>query len=120
NAMVNITRNTFFDVRREYAPFWYMPTSYDRRTNTFRTTMVNENTGTEYLNYVPGDRTVNSRFYMQSSLNYARTLQEKHSLSGLFVFMLRDELTGVITDLQSSLPFRNIGLAGRATYGYDN
>ncbi len=34
--------------------------------------------------------------------------------------MLRDELTGDITDLQSSLPFRNIGLAGRATYGYDN
>ncbi|TCD00243.1 SusC/RagA family TonB-linked outer membrane protein [Pedobacter psychroterrae] len=120
NALANITRNTFFDVRREYAPFWYMPTSYDRRANTFRTVMANENTGTEYLNYIPGARTVNSRFYLQSSLNYARTLKEKHSLSGLFVFMLRDELTGDVTDLQSSLPFRNIGLAGRATYGYDN
>ncbi|RZM26556.1 MAG: SusC/RagA family TonB-linked outer membrane protein, partial [Pedobacter sp.] len=83
NALANITRNTFFDVRREYAPFWYMPTSYDRRANTFRTVMANENTGTEYLNYIPGARTVNSRFYLQSSLNYTRTLQEKHSLSGL-------------------------------------
>lgn len=120
NTLLNITRNTFFDVRREYAPFWYQAGAYDKRSNSYKVELLNEDFGTEYLNYTPGARTVNSKFYMQSSLNYSRTLKEKHSLSGLFVFMMRDELTGVVTDLQSSLPFRNIGLAGRATYGYDS
>jgi TonB-linked SusC/RagA family outer membrane protein len=120
NALVNITRNTFFDVRRTYQPFWYQAGAYDKQANTYKVDLLNEETGTEYLDYVPGERTVNSKFYMQSSVNYSRTFNEKHSLSGLFVFMLRNELTGVVTDLQSSLPFRNVGLAGRATYGYDN
>ncbi|MES2454522.1 MAG: TonB-dependent receptor [Bacteroidota bacterium] len=120
NALLNVTRNTFFDVRRTYSPFWYQAGAYDKQANTYKTELLNEETGTEYLDYVPGERTVNSKFYMQSSLNYSRMFNEKHSLSGLFVFMLRNELTGNVSDLQSSLPFRNVGLAGRATYGYDN
>lgn len=120
NAMLNVTRNSFFDVRRTYNPFWYQANSYDKVANTYKTELLNEELGTEYLDYSPGGRTVASKLYMQSSLNYNRLFSEKHSLSGLFVFMLRDELTGAITDLQSSLPFRNIGLAGRATYGYDS
>jgi TonB-linked SusC/RagA family outer membrane protein len=34
--------------------------------------------------------------------------------------MAQNRLTGNATDLQSSLPFRNVGLAGRATYAYDH
>ena len=120
NALLNVTRNSFFDVRRAYNPFWYQAGSYDKINNTYRAQLLNEETGTEYLDYRPSEPNVNSRFYMQSSINYSRTFQEKHSLSGLFVFMLRNELSGAIGDLQSSLPFRNVGLAGRATYGYDN
>lgn len=119
-ALLNVTRNTFFDVRRTYSPFWYQAGSYDKVANTYRAQLMNEETGTEYLDYNPGDRTVNSKFYMQASANYSRIFKQKHSLSGLFVFMLRNELSGAISDLQSSLPFRNVGLAGRATYGYDN
>ena len=120
NAMVNVTRNTFFEVKRSYKPFWYQAGAYDKQENTYKTELLNEESGTEYLDYNPGEKSVNSKFYMQSSLNYAHTFNEKHSLSGLFVFMLRNELTGNVTDLQSSLPFRNVGLAGRATYGFDN
>jgi TonB-linked SusC/RagA family outer membrane protein len=120
NALLNITRNSFFDVSRSYSPFWYQAGSYDKQANTYKVELLNELAGTEYLDYNPGSRTVSSKFYMQASLNYNRTFSEKHSLSGLFVYMLRNELTGQYSDLQSSLPFRNIGLAGRATYGYDN
>ncbi|WP_240755241.1 TonB-dependent receptor [Pedobacter sp. SYP-B3415] len=119
-SLLNVMRNTMFDVRRSYSPFWYQAGSYDRVTNSYRAQLLNELTGTEYLDYNPGERTVNSKFYVQASLNYNRMLKDKHSLSGLFVFMLRNELTGNVSDLQSSLPFRNVGLAGRATYGYDN
>lgn len=33
---------------------------------------------------------------------------------------MRNYLEGNAGDLQSSLPFRNMGLAGRLTYAYDN
>ena len=119
-AMLNVTRNTFFDVRRSYQPFWYQPGSYDKQTNTYKLDLLNEDDGTEYLDYNPGDRTVNSKFYMESAMDYSRTFHDKHTFSGLFVFMVRNELTGEVSDLQSSLPFRNVGLAGRATYSYES
>jgi len=119
-AMVNVTRYTYFDVNRGYNPFWYNATAYDRPTNTYQLQLMNEEQGTEYLDYKPSERTVNSKFYFESALSYNRLFQEKHSLSGTFVFMVRNELTGNVSSLQASLPFRNVGLAGRATYGYDN
>ncbi len=119
-TMVNVTRNTYFDVTRAYSPFWYQAGSYDKLQNTYKLELQNEELGTEYLNYVPGTKTVNSSFYMESALNYNRTFHEDHTLSGLFVFMVRNNLTGNGADLQASLPFRNVGLAGRGTYSYQN
>jgi TonB-linked SusC/RagA family outer membrane protein len=52
-------------------------------------------------------------------LNYARDFG-KHDVSGLLVVIARENLNGNAGDLQSSLPFRNLGLSGRATYAYDN
>ncbi|HWV68456.1 TonB-dependent receptor [Chitinophaga sp.] len=119
-TMVNVTRNTYFDVTRAYSPFWYQAGSYDKLQNTYKLELQNEELGTEYLNYVPGTKTVNSSFYMESALNYNRTFHKDHTLSGLFVFMVRNNLTGNGADLQASLPFRNVGLAGRGTYSYQN
>ncbi|HEY9258865.1 TonB-dependent receptor [Chitinophaga sp.] len=119
-TMVNVTRNTYFDITRAYQPFWYQAGAYDKLQNTYKLDLLNEELGTEYLNYVPGTKTVNSSFYMESALNYNRTFHEDHTLSGLFVFMVRNNLTGNGADLQASLPFRNVGLAGRGTYSYKN
>jgi TonB-linked SusC/RagA family outer membrane protein len=52
-------------------------------------------------------------------LNFTRDFG-KHDVSGLLVFIARENLNGNAGDLQSSLPFRNLGLSGRATYAYDN
>ncbi|GEP91716.1 TonB-linked outer membrane protein, SusC/RagA family [Chitinophaga terrae (ex Kim and Jung 2007)] len=119
-TMANVTRNSYFDVTRAYSPFWYQPASYDKLTNTYKLQLMNEENGTEYLNYVPGQKTVSSSFYLEAALNYNRTFNEDHNLSGLFVFMVRNNLTGNGADLQASLPFRNVGLAGRGTYSYKN
>jgi TonB-linked SusC/RagA family outer membrane protein len=119
-TMVNVTRNTYFDITRAYQPFWYQAGAYDKLQNTYQLELLNEELGTEYLNYVPGAKTVNSSFYMESALNYNRTFRKDHTLSGLFVFMVRNNLTGNGADLQASLPFRNVGLAGRGTYSYKN
>lgn len=117
-GMVNTTRYSYFDVTRSYSPFWYHAGSWDKVTNTYKLDALNEEGGTEYLNYSPGSKTVSSDFYLESSVNYDRTFKEKHTVSGLLVFMMRNELTGNADDLQESLPYRNVGLSGRATYAY--
>ncbi len=120
-AMANTTRNSYFDVSRQYSPFFY---SYQglgvNGPNDYIYNLINEDSGTEYLNYVEGPKTVSSLFYMESALNYNRTFNSKHNLSGLMVFIVRNKLQGNAGNLLLSLPFRNVGLSGRTTYSYDS
>lgn len=119
-VMVNTTRSSYFDVRRFYKPFYYTSSLYDKNTNTFGISPLNETGGTEYLDYDEGEKLVSSTFYLESAFNYNRTFKEKHGLSGLLVFMMQESLTANAGDLQRSLPSRNLGLSGRTTYSYDN
>src|SRR5690606_8683292 len=77
--------------------------------------------GTEYLGYgeLPGEREQYSTFYFEGSLNHARDFG-KHNISSLLVFQARETLTANAGSLQLSLPSRNLGLSGRATYAYDS
>jgi TonB-linked SusC/RagA family outer membrane protein len=118
--LASTTRNAYFDVTRQYTPFWYQATSYDQRANTYKLIILNEDSGTEWLNYVPGSRTISTNFYSESALNFSQTYKDTHAVSGLLVFMVQNQLTGEVSSLQSSLPYRNVGFAGRATYAYDN
>jgi TonB-linked SusC/RagA family outer membrane protein len=119
-AMLNISRLAQFSVNRFYIPTYYAIGSFDKMTGEYSLKRLNEN-GTEYLDYGenPGDRMINSTFYFEGMLNYARDFAEKHSVSGLLVFMARNELYANAGTLQLSLPSRNLGLSGRLTYGYD-
>src|SRR5690606_701535 len=46
---------------------------------------------------------------------------EKHNFGGTLVFVMQQRLSTTENfDLQSSLPHRNIGISGRASYAYDN
>lgn len=118
-TMINTNRNSYFDVSRFYNPYWYKLAGYDKMTNKYGITLINEATGTEYLGYREGPKTVSSTFYMESMLNYSRSFN-KHGLSGLLVYMMRENVTANAGDLQLSLPFRNLGISGRATYSYDS
>ena len=119
-TMVNTNRNSYFDVSRSYNPYFYSLASYDPSLGIYQLAAINDNTGTEYLGYSEGPKTVSSTFYMESMLNYSNTFKEKHTLSGLLVYMMRNNLNANAGDLQQSLPFRNLGLSGRTTYSYDN
>ena len=81
---------------------------------------MNEQSGKEYLDYNEGKKTVSSTTYFEAAAQYNNTFNEKHSVSGMLVFTTREELIGNAGDLQQSLPFRNVGLAGRLTYAFDN
>lgn len=117
-AMMNISRLAEYSVSRSYNPFWYQLRSYDSFTGEYHLKRINED-GTEYLGYAESPKTVESTTYTETRLNYNNTFN-KHSVSGLLVFTTREWLAANQGSLQLSLPSRNIGLAGRATYSFDN
>lgn len=119
-AMFNTNRYAFFDVQRYYNPFYYQVSLYDKASDSYSLTSLNELTGTEYLDYKEGSKDINSTTYFETALSWNRTFSEKHALSGLMVYTMREQLYANAGDLQKSLPYRNIGLAGRATYAYDS
>lgn len=119
-VLVNTTRNSYFDVSRQYNPFWYQIGGINPQTGEYILSVINEETGTEYLDYQEGAKKVSSVFYLESAIDYNRSFKEKHNVSGLLVYIMRNELAGNAGSMQESLAFRNLGLSGRATYGYDD
>lgn len=119
-ARFNTIRVAYFDLSRQYSPFYYQLMNYNTRDNTYRVNIIDPDGGTEYLTYNEGDKRITSSVYIESALEYNRLFNEKHNLSGMLVYIMRQELNGNAGTLQSSLPYRNLGLSGRATYGYDS
>lgn len=119
-TMVNTNRTSRYSVSRQYEPFYYRVGFFDRRTNEYAIQAIDEDAGTEYLNYDPGAKEINSIFYLESALNYNRMFADRHSLSGMLIYIMRQSLNANEEDLQLSLPHRNTGLSGRFTYSYNN
>lgn len=118
-GLFNTSRYSFFDVSRSYNPYYYKVGVYDRHNDVYTLDALNPLGGTEYLNYSEGIKNVSSTVYFEGAAQYNKTFAA-HGVSGLLVFTARDSRTGNAGDLQSSLPARNLGLAGRATYSYDS
>src|SRR3546814_5258690 len=103
-----------------YNPFFYLASPANADGSDYNLFLLNEETATEYLNYTPGDKVVNTTTYVEAAVNYTRDIREKHNISGLLVMIMRNYLNGNAPDLQSALPFRNQGVSGRFTYDYDS
>ena len=118
-SLVNLSRLAEYDVRRSYSPFWYqLRSGYDSFTGEYHLERFNDD-GTEYLDYTEGPKTIEATTYSETRLNYNNNF-DKHGLSGLLVFTTREWIAANQGNLQLSLPSRNVGLAGRSTYSYDN
>ena len=118
SAMFNTNRESYFDVTRNYDPFYYALSSYDKYMNTY--TIDNVREGKEYLGYNEGDKIVLSEVYVQGSVNYSRNFRQKHDVGGMLVFIMKEQLQGNAGNLHLSLPYRNLGLSGRFTYAFDS
>ncbi|WP_437921414.1 SusC/RagA family TonB-linked outer membrane protein [Sphingobacterium sp. LRF_L2] len=117
-TLFNTGRYSYFDVKRNYTPFYYSINGL-KENGDYNLTLLNEASGTEYLNYSEGTKTVESTTYLETALNYNQTF-EKHTISALLVGILRNRLAGNAGDLQKSLPYRNVGVSGRFTYAHDS
>lgn len=74
-------------------------------------------TGSNELSYGIGrDGTMTT--YMEASLNYSRLFDEKHRVGALFLYNHKIHNKTQAGDKDTSLPYKNQGLAGRVTYAY--
>jgi len=119
-GMFNVNRFAQLEVRRQYYPFYYSLAPAVAGMDSYRLIALNPDGGTDFLNYVPGDRKMENTMYFESALQYNTTIAEQHTLSGLLVGTVREKKDNTYNTLQLSLPQRNAGLAGRATYSYSD
>src|SRR3546814_284449 len=73
----------------------------------------------EYLDYNKSPNEISTSFYLEAILNYNRRFNEKHGVGAMMVYQMKQNLDAQGADLQQSLPFRNLGVSGKATYDYD-
>ena len=119
--MFNTNRRSDYAVKRQYNPYYFSVGSYDPLTDTYVLSALNPDDGTDYLTSDEAGKTVTTNTYLETAVNYDRIFGEKHAVSGLMVFTMRSELTSTDSDdVQGSLPTRNMGLAGRFTYSFDD
>ena len=107
----------YTSIHREKVPDTYLAIGRDEAGDLIEQ-MTNPGKGTEYLDYSlakDGDRTI----YNELALNYRNTFG-KHDVSGMLLYNQSDKLKTQAKNLVTSLPYRFRGIAGRATYGYDN
>jgi len=132
HGIFSTNRYAYFQTQMAYSPFYYNIATYDKPSNQYTLQWLNpqpsgNNVATEYLNYFrdPYTDNLNTFLYLQGVLDYNKKLGENHNISASLIGTqqqqvysnAQDPVTKELT-LQYSLPFRNVTLAGRATYSY--
>lgn len=120
-VMAYTRRYSYFDLSRQYNPFYYAASPTNENQKGYNLTLLNPATATEYLNYNPDQsaKIQTTQSYAEAALNYKTTVADVHNISGMVIGIMRNQLNGSAATLQTSLPARNLGVSGRFTYDYD-
>ncbi|HJT72741.1 MAG TPA: SusC/RagA family TonB-linked outer membrane protein, partial [Chitinophaga sp.] len=125
-AMGYLRRYTYYEVNRSYNPFYYSAI-INPATQDYSLSVLNDGSatsvgtvGTEYLGYSEGRKTVDSRLWLEGSLNYNHTFGKMHTVGGTLISYISSYETGNAGSVTASLPQRNQGISGRFTYAYDD
>lgn len=128
-SIFSTNRHSYFDSQLAYSPFYYNIGSFDKQSNNYTLNWLNpqptgNNVAQEYLSYSRSTPTAETFFYLQTALDYNKQLGN-HNINATLIGTAQQTVNSSAIDpktnqvsLQYSLPYRNLGLAGRATYGY--
>lgn len=121
HGIFSTNRYSYFDLTRSYKPFYYSIGGYDPKVNQYNLVWLNHQPGQaqEFLSYYPGTKTVYTYLYLQGTIDYDRHFG-KHGVSATVIGTREQTQYGDAPDLLSSLPYRNLGVSGRASYSFDN
>ncbi|MBO9672115.1 MAG: TonB-dependent receptor [Sphingobacteriaceae bacterium] len=125
-AMGYLRRTSYYRVNRNYNPFFYSAV-INPQDQSYNLTALNDGgqnsigtVGTEVLNFTRDAKDIDSRLWLEGSVNYNRTFKDKHAVGGMLVSYLSDYENANVDELIQSLPSRNAGISGRFSYGYDD
>lgn len=121
HGIFSTNRYSYFDLTRSYKPFYYQIQNFDPHTNDYTLDWINSQPGQaqEFLSYYPGSKSVTTYLYMQGTIDYNRTFG-RNNVSATLIGTREQTESGDESTLQASLPARNLGVSGRASYSYDN
>lgn len=117
-GLMSTTRYVYSDISRAYSPYYYMATGYDQMKDTYKLEALNPNDGRENLEAGSPWKDIQNTTYIELAANYNRDF-DKHGVSAMLVYTMRNQQNSNYENLQLSLPHRNLGLSGRFTYSYD-
>lgn len=119
-AMASVRTYTENQNERSFTPFFYGASEIQTPTGLINS-LIQIQEGTEFLNNPTVNNNGNSNFYYEAVLEYNKTFNEKHAVSGLLVNYFQEALNTIGGNTAfSTLPSRNTGISGRTSYSYDD
>lgn len=117
-AYINIDRYSSYEKNRSWEPYYYGVSTYDLSDGSY--ILKRLKTGGDGLGFNDVGRWITSTLYFEGAVDYNRKLADKHNVNGTLVYTMRECKYSDTSHntLEQSLPFRNIGLAGRLAYNY--
>ena len=100
-------------------PITYAATGRDPETGELileRTDDMNGSNSWSYGKSVWAHR----QYYLEAALNYNNIFADKHRVSAMLLYNVTDYSNITAGSLYQGIPYRNLGVAGRATYSFDD
>ena len=118
-GMATFYNRVYSAVYRSFTAFMYQLTDYNiDEAGNYSYTSNSTNTGTTYLGTTRGKDGYRELAF-QAKIDYARTFG-KHDVGATIVYMQKERNMNISDEQEyAALPYRQQGLAGRVTYGFD-
>ena len=113
-AVFSFDAYSWTQFNRTKSPTTYFASGRDA-DGTLLTSITNE--GSDFLGYSKSSGG-NRAMYLETQISYSRNINASHQVDGLLLYNMRDYIYADAGSAILSLPYRNQGLAGRASYSY--
>ena len=118
---LKMSANTWgkYTSRRSYSPYYYALENFNLITGEYSLFPLNPTSGQAYLGNVNPGRDASGQYYYEAILNWNRQFGV-HNVGFTGVGIAQENLItgGNSTSIYATLPEKNIGISGRATYDY--
>jgi TonB-linked SusC/RagA family outer membrane protein len=104
---------------RSFSPFYYAVEQYNQVTKEYKLFGLNRLSGNNSMGDIDANNSRGASYYFEGRFNWNRVFGQ-HSLGAMVVGTLQETSNLVAGTVFTSLPARNTGISGRATYDFDN
>jgi TonB-linked SusC/RagA family outer membrane protein len=121
-ALFNTKRESLSQISRSYSPYYYTLLDHNYLTGEYHVGIINPDASGESLESSVSIPSVVNSTYFESSAIYSQNVDDKHDINAQLIFTMRNRTVPATNNdvftVLGSLPYRNVGLAGRLSYAY--